>query len=62
MSAADRTVRMKRFRLLVINLAGRMSRFQCTLRLRFCAGKEAIERVLKIWEVFALPTQATAFK
>ena len=62
LSAADRTVRMKRFRLLVINLAGRMSRFQCTLRLRFCAGKEAIERVLKIWEVFALPTQATAFK
>jgi hypothetical protein len=60
--AEDRSVRLKKFRLLVINLAGRMSRFQCTLRLRFCAGKEAIERVLKIWEVFALPTQATAFK
>lgn len=60
--AKDRHVRLKKFRLLVINLAGRMSRFQCTLRLRFCAGKEAIERVLKIWEVFVLPTQATAFK
>jgi post-segregation antitoxin (ccd killing protein) len=60
--AEDRGVRLKKFRLLVINLAGRMSRFQCTLRLRFCAGKEAIERVMKIWEVFALPTQATAFK
>ncbi len=58
----ERSVRLKKFRLLVINLAGRMSRFQCTLRLRFCAKKEAIERVLKIWEVFDLPTQATAFQ
>ena len=57
----DRAVRLKRFRLLVIHLAGRMSRFQCTLRLRFCAAPEAIARVGKIWEVFALPTQATAF-
>jgi hypothetical protein len=39
-----------------------MSRFRCTLRLRLCAPKEAIERMLKIWEVFALPTQATAFR
>lgn len=60
--AEDRTVRLKKFRLLVIHLAGRMSRFQCTLRLRFCASPEAIARVMRIWEVFALPTQATAFK
>jgi hypothetical protein len=58
----DRNVRLKKFRLLVIHLAGRMSRFQCTLRLRFCAASEAIGRITKIWEVFALPTQATAFK
>lgn len=58
----ERTARLKKFRLLVIHLAGRMSRFQCTLRLRFCAGPEAIARILKIWEVFALPTQATAFQ
>ncbi len=62
LQAEERTVRLKKFRLLVINLAGRMSRFQCTMRLRFCAPAEAIERVLKIWEVFALPTQATASK
>ena len=62
LSAEERTVRLKKFRLLVINLAGRMSRFQCTLRLRFCASKEAIKRVMKIWEVFALPTQATSFQ
>lgn len=60
--AEERTVRLKKFRLLVINLAGRMSRFQCTLRLRFCASKEAIARVLKIWEMFELPIQATAFR
>ena len=62
LSEEERTVRLKKFRLLVINLAGRMSRFQCTLRLRFCASKEAIKRVMKIWEVFALPTQATSFQ
>jgi hypothetical protein len=62
LSPEDRAVRLKKFRLLVIQLAGRMNRSQCTLRLRFCAAKEAIERVMKIWEVFALPTQATAFK
>jgi len=61
LNAAERTVRLKKFRLLVIHLAGRMSRFQNTLRLRFCAAKEAIARVQKIWEVFALPTQATAY-
>jgi hypothetical protein len=58
----ERSARLKIFRLLIIHLAGRMSRFQCTLRLRFCAGPEAIARILKIWEVFALPTQATAFQ
>jgi len=62
LNETERTARLKRFRLLVINLAGRMSRFRCTLRLRLCAPKEAIERMLKIWEVFALPTQATAFR
>ena len=62
LGAKERTVRLKQFRLLVVQLGRRMSRFQCTLRLRFCAAKEAIARVLRIWEVFALPTQATAFR
>jgi hypothetical protein len=57
----ERTARFKRYRLLVIELAGRMSRFQCKLRLRLRANKEAIARIQKIWEVFELPTQATAF-
>jgi hypothetical protein len=38
-----------------------MSRFRGKLRLRLCASKEAIARVQKVWEVFALATQATAF-
>lgn len=57
----ERSLRLKKFRLLVLNVAGRMSRFQCTLRLRLCAPKVVIARLMKIWEVFELPTQATAF-
>jgi hypothetical protein len=60
-SPEERTARFKRYRLLLVHLAGRMSRFQCKLRLRFRASKEAIARVQKVWSVFALPTQATAF-
>jgi hypothetical protein len=61
-SPQERTVRFKKYRLLLVNMAGRMSRFQCKLRLRFCASKEAIARVQKVWKVFDLPTQATAFR
>ncbi len=60
-SPEERTARFKKYRLLLVHLAGRMSRFRCKLRLRFCASKEAIDRVQNVWEVFALPTQATAF-
>lgn len=60
-SPQERTARFKKYRLLLVHLAGRMSRFQCKLRLRFCASKEAIARVQKVWAVFTLPTQATAF-
>jgi len=61
LSPEERTARFKKYRLLLVHLAGRMSRFQCKLRLRFRASKEAIARVQKVWAVFALPTQATAF-
>jgi hypothetical protein len=60
-SPEERTARFKKYRLLLVHLAGRMSRFQCKLRLRFCASVEAIKRVQRVWDVFALPTQATAF-
>ena len=58
----ERTARFKKYRLLLVHLAGRMSRFQCKLRLRFCASGEAIKRVQRVWEVFALATHATAFR
>jgi hypothetical protein len=61
LSPEERTARFKKYRLLLVHLAGRMSRFQCKLRLRFRASQEAIARVQKVWAVFALPTQATAF-
>lgn len=58
----ERTARLKKYRLLLVHLAGRMSRFQCKLRLRFRASAETIARVQRVWRVFDLPTQATAFK
>jgi Transposase DDE domain group 1 len=61
-SAEERTMRFKRYRLSVVNLAGRMSRFANTLRLRLCASVESIARIQRIWEVFSLPTQARAEK
>lgn len=61
-SAEERTARLKKYRLLLVHLAGRMSRFQCKLRLRFRASQEAISRIQRVWTIFALPTQATAFK
>ena len=55
----ERLARWKKLRLLVIHLSGRLNRNACVLRLRFCASKEAIARVQKVWEVFDLPTQAS---
>jgi hypothetical protein len=55
----ERLARWKKFRLLVIHLSGRLNRNACVLRLRLCAGKEAIARVQKVWAVFDLPTQAS---
>lgn len=59
-SPEERTARFKRYRLMVVNLSGRMSRFANTLRLRLCASVETIARLQRIWEVFCLPTQARA--
>ena len=61
-SAEERTARFKKYRLLLVHLAGRMNRFRSKLSLRFCASKKAIARVQKVWAVFTLPTQATAFR
>jgi hypothetical protein len=58
----ERTARLKRFRLLVIHVAGRMNRNNCVMGLRVCNNTEALKRMQKVWEVFELPTQATSAK
>jgi hypothetical protein len=58
----ERTARMKRFRLLLIHVAGRMNRNNCVMSLRLCHNRPAIARMQKIWEVFEVPTQATSAK
>jgi hypothetical protein len=56
----ERTARLKKFRLLLIHVAGRMNRNNCVMGLRVCHNREALARMEKVWAVFALPTQATS--
>jgi hypothetical protein len=58
----ERTARLKRFRLLLIHVAGRMNRNNCVMGLRLCHNAAALRRMQKVWSVLALPTQATAAK
>lgn len=55
-----RNVRLKKFRLVLIELMGRMNRNNCVMGLRLRASVEMIQRMQKVWEVFKLPTHATA--
>jgi hypothetical protein len=56
----ERTARFKRYRLLLVHIAGRMNRNDCVMQLRLCATPKTIARMQAVWEVFDLPTQATA--
>jgi hypothetical protein len=58
----ERTARMKRFRLLLIQVAGRMNRNNCVMGLRLCHNVAALQRMQRVWAVFELPTQATSAK
>jgi len=58
----ERSARMKRFRLLLIHVAGRMNRNNCVMGLRLCNNQKALQRMQKVWNVFELPTQATSAK
>jgi hypothetical protein len=58
----ERTARLKKFRLLLIHVAGRMNRNNCVMGLRLCQDEAALRRMQRVWAVFALPTQATAAK
>lgn len=62
LEAEERTARMKRFRLLLIHVAGRMNRNNCVMGLRLCHDAAALKRMQKVWRVFELPTQATSAK
>lgn len=58
----ERTVRFKKYRLLMVHLAGRMNRNNCVMGLRLCASAEAIGRMQRVWKVFDLPTHASHTK
>jgi len=58
----ERRARTKRFRLLLIEVAGRMNRNNCVMGLRLCNNAAALARMQRVWQVFGLPTQATAAK
>jgi len=55
-----RNARLKKFRLLLIQVMGRMNRNNCVMGLRMQASVETIKRMQQVWEIFKLPTQATA--
>ena len=56
----NRNARLKKFRLLLIQVMGRMNRNNCVMGLRMQASAETIQRMQQVWEIFKLPTQATA--
>ena len=58
----ERTARFKKYRLLLVHLAGRMNRNNCVMGLRLCAPVEAIRRMQRVWDLFPLTTHATANK
>src|SRR5229473_6600921 len=58
----ERTARMKKFRLLLIHVAGRMNRNNCVMGLRLCQNVKALQRMQKVWKVFELTTHATSAK
>ena len=58
----EKSVRFKKYRLLMVHLSGRMNRNNCVMGLRLCAPVEAIQRMQKVWALFPLITHATANK
>ena len=58
----SKTERMKRLRLLLIHVAGRMNLNNCVMGLRLCTDAAALKRMQKVREVFDLATQATPSK
>lgn len=61
-SMEERTARFKRYRLLAVYVSGRMNRNKSVMSLRLCASPATIARLATIWQVFDLPTQASALR
>lgn len=59
LSPKERTARFKKYRLLLVHVAGRMNRNNCVVRLRLCASEQTIARLSAVWKVFRLATQAS---
>ena len=55
-------MRFKKYRLMLVHLAGRMNRNNCVMGLRLCASVHAIKRMQSGWKVFPLKTHASATK
>ena len=55
-SPEERTARFKKYRLLLVHVAGRMNRNNCVMRLRLCAAEQHHARIEAVWKVFWLPT------
>ena len=53
----ERSTRFKRYRLLLVYVAGRRNRNNCVMGLRLCASVETITRMQKVWKVFDPPAR-----
>ena len=58
-SPEEGTARFKKYRLLLVHVAGRMNRNNCMMQLRLCASEQTIAGLSAVWKVFDLPTQAS---
>ena len=57
------TTDVKKYRLLLVHVAGRMNRNNCVMRQPvaevLCAAEQTIARIDAVWKMFWLPTQAS---
>ena len=48
-SPDERTACLKRYRLLLVHIAGRINRNNCVMRLRLCASEQTIAHIEAVW-------------
>jgi hypothetical protein len=62
LSFEERTARMKKLRLLLIDLAGQISRRNSEVKLRFSTSPDSIARIQKVWQVFELTNKVSRLR